>query len=156
MLGDGKYQKADFPPLSFCYDTHADLRAFICRIFIIEGLATVVIGAASKFFTVDWPEAAKFLTDEERKVLVAKLAKDHGEARMDHLDKRAAKRIFKDWKIYCGILMYLGIVNTGYSGSVRSQLLIDGPRGSPSLFISEVAVDTDLVQFSSSSCKSSL
>lgn len=51
-------------------------------------------------------------------MLVAKLARDNGEARMDHLDKRAAKRVFSDWKIYCGIMMYLGIVNTGYSGSV--------------------------------------
>lgn len=90
----------------------------MCRIFIIEGLATVIVGAASKFFTVDWPETAKFLNDEERKLLVAKLSQDNGDARMDHLDKRAAKRVFTDWKIYCAILMYLGIVNTGYSGSV--------------------------------------
>lgn len=89
------------------------------RIFIIEGLVTVVVGAGSKFFTADWPETAKFLTDDERKMLVARLAQDHGEARMDHLNKRAARRIFSDWKIYCGVLMYLGIVNTGYAGSVR-------------------------------------
>lgn len=92
----------------------------IIRIFIIEGLATVLVGVASKFFTVDWPETATFLTDEERKVLIAKLSQDNGGARMDHLDKRAAKRVFSDWKIYCAILMYLGIVNTGYSGSVSA------------------------------------
>ncbi|KAJ4396026.1 hypothetical protein N0V93_000242 [Gnomoniopsis smithogilvyi] len=86
-------------------------------IFIIEGLATIIIGAASKYFTVDWPETAKFLTDEERRLLIAKLSQDNGDSRMDHLDKRAAKRVFTDWKIYCAILMYLGIVNTGYSGS---------------------------------------
>lgn len=98
--------------------SRADNYGHETRIFIIEGLVTVVVGAASKFFTADWPETATFLSDEERRVLVARLARDHGEARMDRLDKRAAKRIFGDWKIYCGILMYLGIVNTGYSGSV--------------------------------------
>lgn len=77
-----------------------------------------MIGAASKFFTVDWPETAKFLTDDERRILVAKLAQANGVARMDHLDKRAVKRVFSDWKIYCAILMYFGIVNTGYAGSV--------------------------------------
>ncbi|KAG8169071.1 hypothetical protein KVR01_001820 [Diaporthe batatas] len=77
-------------------------------IFIIEGLATVVIGAASKFFTVDWPETAKFLSDDERKILIARLAQDRGEAKMDRLDKKSAKRIFSDWKIYCGIFMYFG------------------------------------------------
>ncbi|KAH8785527.1 major facilitator superfamily domain-containing protein [Diaporthe sp. PMI_573] len=86
-------------------------------IFIIEGLVTVVIGAASKFFTADWPEKAKFLNDDERKILIARLAQDRGEAKMDRLDKMSGKRIFSDWKIYCGILMYFGIVNTGYSGS---------------------------------------
>lgn len=58
-------------------------------------------------------------------MLVARLAQDHGEARMDHLNKRAARRVFSDWKIYCGILMYLGLVNTGYSGSVSK------PSGMP-------------------------
>lgn len=87
-------------------------------IFIIEGLATVVVGALSKFIVVDWPEQAKFLTEEERALLVARLAADMGDAQMNRLDKRAAKRIFSDWKIYCGIVMYFGVVNTGYATSV--------------------------------------
>ena len=81
-------------------------------------MVTVVIGVASKWFTVDWPEAAKFLTVEEREMLVARLASDAQEANMDHLNKRAWRRILRDWKIYCGTLMYFGVVNTGYSGSV--------------------------------------
>jgi len=36
---------------------------------------------------------------------------------MNHLDKRAARRIFRDPKIYLGTIMYFGIVNTGYAGS---------------------------------------
>lgn len=118
MLGDGK---RIYLTQGLLFDTgrHILTNPYESRIFIIEGLATVVVGAASKFFTVDWPETAKFLSDEERRILVARLAQDHGEARMDHLNRRAAKRVFSDWKIYCGILMYLGVVNTGYSGSVR-------------------------------------
>ncbi|GAB7357005.1 hypothetical protein MBLNU459_g7834t1 [Dothideomycetes sp. NU459] len=86
-------------------------------IFIIEGLATVVIGVASKWMVVDWPEKATFLTEAERALLVARLAADTGDATMNRLDKRAAKRIFSDWKIYCGIVMYFGVVNTGYATS---------------------------------------
>lgn len=73
-------------------------------IFIIEGLATAVIGGLSKFWIVDWPETASFLTDEERALLVQRLALDSGSAHMDRLDKRAARRVFLDWKIYCGTL----------------------------------------------------
>lgn len=87
-------------------------------IFIIEGLVTVVIGVASKWMVVDWPEKANFLTGEERALLVARLAADMGDAQMNQLDMRAAKRIFSDWKIYCGIVMYFGVVNTGYATSV--------------------------------------
>lgn len=67
---------------------------------------------------VDWPETATFLSNDERKLLIARLAQEAGDARMDRLDKRAAKRIFSDWKIYCGIIMYFGVVNTGYATSV--------------------------------------
>ncbi|TVY39110.1 putative transporter [Lachnellula subtilissima] len=90
-------------------------------IFIIEGLATAVIGSISKFWIVDWPETAKFLTNKERALLVQRLSLDSGSAQVDRLDKRAARRVFLDWKIYCGTLLVLfsssGVVTTGYSTS---------------------------------------
>jgi cyanate permease len=86
-------------------------------IFIIEGLLTVVVAVAFKFIVVDWPENARFLTPTDRALLIHRLSLDTGEARMDVLDRRAAKRIFSDWKIYCGIMMYMGVVNTGYATS---------------------------------------
>jgi hypothetical protein len=58
----------------------------------------------SKFWIVDWPETAKFLTEEERALLIEKLSQDSGEAKMNRLDKAAAKRIFTDWKIWVGTL----------------------------------------------------
>jgi hypothetical protein len=36
---------------------------------------------------------------------------------MDILNHRSAKRIFTDWKIWHGVFMYMGIVNTGYATS---------------------------------------
>lgn len=86
-------------------------------IFIIEGILTVVLGVVSKIWIPDWPETAKFLSEEERALLIARLSADTGSATMNHLDKRAAKRIFTDVKMYLGTLMYFGIVNTGYAGS---------------------------------------
>jgi hypothetical protein len=90
----------------------------ICnRIFIIEGLVTVVVGFISKFWITDWPETAKFLSDSDRALLIARLSEDAGEAVMHRLDKQAARRVFRDPKIYLGTLAYFGIVNTGYAGS---------------------------------------
>ena len=61
------------------------------RIFILEGIFTVVIAALSKFVIVDWPEHAKFLTEEERELLIARLAADV--AVLPVADDRAAEEI---------------------------------------------------------------
>ncbi|KAK2865134.1 hypothetical protein FQN49_003882 [Arthroderma sp. PD_2] len=84
-------------------------------IFIIEGLATVVFALLSKFFIVDWPETAKFLNDEERKMLLNRLALDNNGAQMDRLDRPALKRCLFDIKIYLGMAMYFGAVTSGYA-----------------------------------------
>jgi len=70
---------------------------------------------------VDWPETATFLTENERTLLLKRVALDVGEARMDILNRRSAKRIFTDWKIWCATLMYMGVVNTGYAVSLIIQ-----------------------------------
>lgn len=82
---------------------------FVCpltprRIFIIEGLATVAVAIVAFFLIADWPEDAKFLNKEEKDLLAHRLATDgnSGVARMDRLDNDALKRIFRDWKIWCG------------------------------------------------------
>lgn len=71
-------------------------------IFIIEGLATIVVAVGSRFFIVDWPEKSKFLTVEERGLLLRRLSDDAAEAKMDRLDSKAKRRAFSDWKIYVG------------------------------------------------------
>ncbi|KAF2466497.1 MFS general substrate transporter [Lindgomyces ingoldianus] len=86
-------------------------------IFILEGLLTVVLGLIAKWWVVDWPETASFLSPDERALLIARLSADSGDAVMNRLDKRAVRRIFRDPKIYLGTLAYFGIVNTGYAGS---------------------------------------
>ncbi|KAI0484569.1 major facilitator superfamily domain-containing protein [Xylariaceae sp. FL0804] len=94
-------------------------------IFIIEGLLTVVVAVASKWWIADWPETATFLNDDERRLLVARLAQDTGEARMDRFTRSARRRTFADWKIYVGTLAYFGVVNTGYSGSFFIPTIIN-------------------------------
>ncbi|KAK8039987.1 hypothetical protein PG993_008398 [Apiospora rasikravindrae] len=92
-------------------------------IFIIEGLMTVLVGLAAKFWVADWPEKAAFLTASERRMLVRRLAADTGAARMDRLDRRAARRIATDWKMYAGTLAYFGVVVTGYAGSESADAI---------------------------------
>jgi hypothetical protein len=76
-------------------------------IFILEGLATIVIAVIAKFVVVDWPETARFLTEDERALLLSRLSGDQGEARMDRLDKKSLRRAFSDPKIYLGYVSRL-------------------------------------------------
>ncbi|KAK1143983.1 hypothetical protein N8T08_005892 [Aspergillus melleus] len=93
-------------------------------IFIIEGLATVVLAIIAKFIIVDWPESAKFLTETERALLIRRLAEDQGAARMNRLDRKSLKRVFSDPKVYLGPIMYFGIVNTGYAVSFFAPTIL--------------------------------
>ena len=74
-------------------------------IFIIEGCCTAVIAAVSYFVIPDWPETAGFLKPEERATLLARLAHDTAEAKMNTWDKNTTKRIFTDLKIYLGLFI---------------------------------------------------
>ncbi|KMU78893.1 hypothetical protein CISG_07410 [Coccidioides immitis RMSCC 3703] len=94
-------------------------------IFILEGIATVVIAVASKFIIADWPETAKFLKEDERRLLIARLAADNKGATMDRLDRKSIRRCLTDVKVYLGILMYFGIVNTGYATSFFTPTILN-------------------------------
>ncbi|KAF5011822.1 hypothetical protein FDECE_2112 [Fusarium decemcellulare] len=93
-------------------------------IFILEGIATVIIAIFSYWIVPDWPESAKFLNNDERALLIDRLAQDRKDTHMNHWDKKTAKRIFSDIKIYLSILMYLGIVTTSYSGSFFTPTIL--------------------------------
>ena len=120
--GGGESTRLSLSPFHFAVKLFhiqlPDLVCFLLRIFILEGIVTVLAGLISKLWIPDWPETAKFLNEDERAMLMQRLSQDIGDARMDNLDKGAMRRIMKDWKIYLGTIAYFGIVSTGYAGSV--------------------------------------
>lgn len=69
-------------------------------IFIIEGAITAGLAVIAKFFVVDWPNDAKWLTDEERAIIASRIANDAGTCKMNRLDGKAMKRCFLDWKVW--------------------------------------------------------
>ena len=72
-------------------------------IFIIEGLATVVVAVLSFFIIQDFPDPAKFLTEEESTFVIRRLQED------DQFSAAGEKFRFKyvlqslvDWKTWVG------------------------------------------------------
>jgi nitrate/nitrite transporter NarK len=118
-------------------------------IFILEGLITVIFGIASFWAVHNFPDKASFLTEQERARVIRRLKLDqqssaeHEEFKMDYV-----YAAFKDYKMYLGMLIYMGcdmplyafslflpsIINDmGYS-STRAQLLTVPPYAAAAIF----------------------
>lgn len=112
-------------------------------IFILEGIVTVLVAVVAFFVLHDFPETAGFLTEEERKFVVHRLAyqgQDRNASQVAQAEEfkwAYVWQAFQDWQIWVNIFVYWGIVcplygislflptiirNLGYTSS-RSQLL---------------------------------
>lgn len=91
-------------------------------IFILEGIATVVAAIAAFFLLHDFPETAKFLTEEERAFVVFRLKYQGQSAKLDGAGGRGAhvaqadefqwkyvRQAFLDWQIWVNIFVYWGV-----------------------------------------------
>ncbi|KAL8953073.1 MAG: hypothetical protein Q9222_001066 [Ikaeria aurantiellina] len=76
------------------------------------------------FIIADWPETARFLTPEERALIINRTQEDMDEATLDHLDWKSMRLILLDWKIWLGGIMYLGGANAGYSGAFFTPTIL--------------------------------
>ncbi|KAK9423014.1 putative Major facilitator superfamily domain-containing protein [Seiridium unicorne] len=96
-------------------------------IFIIEGSATAFIAIIAVFLIVDWPEQCRFLDAADKDLLKRRLAEDGADyARMDTLNKHAYKLIFRDWKIWLGSVIYMGLGTTGYATTFFMPTILNG------------------------------
>ncbi|OAX31241.1 MFS general substrate transporter [Rhizopogon vinicolor AM-OR11-026] len=111
-------------------------------IFLLEGLATIVVSFFAFFWLVDLPDSAAFLTPEERAFVIWK--KKYDVTSVGEEETFAVRHIwaaFKDWQVWFHTLIYTSIVvpltgitlflptiinSFGYSASV-SQLLTIPP-----------------------------
>lgn len=107
-------------------------------IFILEGLATIIIAVLSFWMVHDFPDEAKFLNADDKARVLLRLHKDkQASAKYEQYKSGAAKSAYSDWKTYLFALIYMGadmplyafslflpsiISQLGYT-SIRAQLL---------------------------------
>ncbi|KZV75076.1 MFS general substrate transporter [Peniophora sp. CONT] len=88
-------------------------------IFILEGIATVIVGVVAFFVVVDFPSTAAFLTPEERSYLVWRKKYDNSSVgEEERFAMRHLVAAFTDWQIYAHILVYMSIVGPLYGFSL--------------------------------------
>ncbi|KAL4916059.1 major facilitator superfamily domain-containing protein [Aspergillus aurantiobrunneus] len=95
-------------------------------IFILEGLATIVIGVISFWMVYDFPDEAKFLSDIDRKRVLRRLAADQ-QASAEHEQFKMAYfwSSLKDWKTYTGMIIYMGADGCLYAFSLFVPTIIN-------------------------------
>lgn len=97
-----------------------------CWIFILEGLATIVLGVMSFWLVYDFPDTATFLSEIDRKRVLYRLAADqqssaeHEEWKMSYLWAS-----LKDWKTYLAAIIYMGTDGSLYAFSLFVPTIIN-------------------------------
>lgn len=130
-------------------------------IFILEGAFTCLVAVIFFFIMPNFPEQAKWLSDEEREYVRARLRADQGRTAAERrITLRDVGRVFKDYKVYLGGLMYLGLIVPAYGyayfsatiiktygyGNIKTQLYSVAPWAGAFFFAMVIATLSDLTQ----------
>ncbi|KAL4244473.1 MFS transporter superfamily protein [Abortiporus biennis] len=95
-------------------------------IFILEGLLTVLAGAASFWIIQDFPDTAKFLSEAERTVVIRRLQEDDQfSAAGEKLKWTYIWQSLLDWKTWLGMLLYMGSDGPLYAFSLFLPSIIN-------------------------------
>lgn len=109
-------------------------------IFILEGLATIVIGVLSFWMVHDFPDEAKFLSEDDKKRVLRRLAADqqssaeHEEFKMSYFWASV-----KDWKTYTGAIIYMGCDGALYAFSLFMPTIIKELVSQPHLNVVNIS-----------------
>ena len=91
-------------------------------IFILEGLATFLIGLISFWMVQDFPDDAKFLSDAERRLVIRRLKQDkQSSAEHEEFKMKYFKLALTDYKTYVGMIIYMGCDTAVSWSRVRVQ-----------------------------------
>lgn len=95
-------------------------------IFILEGLATVVVAVISFWVVQDFPDEAKFLTEADRARVLHRLAVDQ-QASAEHEEFKMSScwASLKDWKTYTGAIIYMGADGCLYAFALFVPYIIE-------------------------------
>ncbi|KAJ9602428.1 hypothetical protein H2200_012970 [Cladophialophora chaetospira] len=94
-------------------------------IFILEGLATVVVAFFSFWMVHDFPDEAKFLSDEDRRRVIRRLKEDkQSSAEHEEFKLEYFWAAVKDWKTLTGAIIYMGCDGALYAFSLFIPTII--------------------------------
>lgn len=104
-------------------------------IFILEGLLTILIGVASFWMVHDFPDEAKFLSNDDRARVIRRLKLDQqSSASHEEFSMKCFWQAWFDWKMWLGMVIYMGCDMPLYAFSLFLPTIISNlaiANGSP-------------------------
>lgn len=101
-------------------------------IFILEGALTIVVSFFFYFLLPDFPEEAKWLTEEERAFVIGRLRVDQGNSAVERkITLSDVGRVFKDYKVIVAGFMYFGLIVPAYGYAYFAPSIISSYGYSP-------------------------
>lgn len=83
--------------------------------FILEGAFTVAVSLLFFFILPNFPEQAKWLTQEEKDYVAARLRIDQGRSAVERaITLKDVGNVFKDYKVIVAGFMYFGLIVPAY------------------------------------------
>ncbi|KAH8601526.1 MFS nicotinic acid transporter-like protein [Bisporella sp. PMI_857] len=94
-------------------------------IFIIEGVLTIVFGVLSFWMVHDFPDTATFLSERDRARVIHRLSEDQ-QSSAQHEDFKMSYfwAALKDYKMWLGMFIYMGVVMPLYAFSLFLPTII--------------------------------
>jgi MFS family permease len=95
-------------------------------IFILEGLATTLVGVCCWWMVFDWPETAQFLSPDDKIRVQRRILLDKQGPTAEEFDKRHIYEALKDWKTYGYMVIYMGCLIPLYAFSLFLPTILRG------------------------------
>ncbi|KAF5335197.1 hypothetical protein D9611_010915 [Ephemerocybe angulata] len=92
-------------------------------IFCLEGIVTVVVAFAAYFYMHDYPETAKFLTEEER-IIVVQMLKLDKQGQSTHFEYKYVWQAMLDYKTWVQVGIYIGVLVPVYAIALFTPTIV--------------------------------
>jgi len=95
------------------FNSHSPANTY--RIFIIEGIATIVAGLVAPFFLVEFPERVKFLNPRQKHIAIERVKVDKLNKEVVHPNAKEVLTMLLDWKLALYGIQYFICASSVYS-----------------------------------------
>ncbi|KAF7369772.1 MFS domain-containing protein [Mycena venus] len=95
-------------------------------LFILEGLPSCLSSVLVFFILPDYPETARWLTEEEKKLVVHRLRDQGSKGSSTPMTWREAKETLMDWRLYAHYAIYFGVSPSFSSLSLFTPSIVAG------------------------------